>query len=235
MGSPWFIDNMNILFRLLAAMLMGGLIGWERERSSHAAGLRTHILVCVGSALIMMLSVYGFADFIHETNVRIDPARLATAVISGIGFLGAGTILFTGKAITGLTTAASLWVVAAIGLAIGAGFYFAAFVTTLLVLLNLWVLNIVEQRYIRRSKAHAITIEGISGILTLERVSKFLYAENITIKRITFIKERSGHTLSSDTLLTELRMNVEIHHEYNPMDIISRMQKIDGVTAVSIE
>ncbi|WP_017814337.1 MULTISPECIES: MgtC/SapB family protein [Paenibacillus] len=235
MSSPWLIDNMHILFRLLAAMLMGGLIGWERERSSHAAGLRTHILVCVGSALIMMLSVYGFADFIHETNVRIDPARLATAVISGIGFLGAGTILFTGKAITGLTTAASLWVVAAIGLAIGAGFYFAAFVSTLLVVLNLWVLNIVEQRYIRRSKAHEITIEGISGILTLDRVSQFLYSENITIKRITFIKERSGHTLSSDTLLTELRMNVEIHHAYNPMDIISRMQKIDGVTAVSIE
>ena len=235
MSSPWLIDNIHILFRLLAAMLMGGLIGWERERSSHAAGLRTHILVCVGSALIMMLSVYGFADFIHETNVRIDPARLATAVISGIGFLGAGTILFTGKAITGLTTAASLWVVAAIGLAIGAGFYFAAFVSTLLVVLNLWVLNIVEQRYIRRSKAHEITIEGISGILTLDRVSQFLYSENITIKRITFIKERSGHTLSSDTLLTELRMNVEIHHAYNPMDIISRMQKIDGVTAVSIE
>ncbi|WP_458121306.1 MgtC/SapB family protein [Paenibacillus sp. Z6-24] len=235
MANPWFIDNLSILFRLLAAMLMGGLIGWERERSSHAAGLRTHILVCVGSALIMMLSVYGFADFIHETNVRIDPARLATAVISGIGFLGAGTILFTGKAITGLTTAASLWVVAAIGLAIGAGFYFAAFVSTLLVLLNLWVLNIVEQRYIRRSKAHSITIEGISGVLTLDRVSKFLYAENITIKRITFIKERSGHTLSSETLLTELRMNVEIHHEYNPMDMISRMQKIEGVTAVSIE
>ncbi|WP_046216079.1 MgtC/SapB family protein [Paenibacillus wulumuqiensis] len=235
MANPWFIDNLSILFRLLAAMLMGGLIGWERERSSHAAGLRTHILVCVGSALIMMLSVYGFADFIHETNVRIDPARLATAVISGIGFLGAGTILFTGKAITGLTTAASLWVVAAIGLAIGAGFYFAAFVSTLLVLLNLWVLNIVEQRYIRRSKAHSITIEGISGVLTLDRVSKFLYAENITIKRITFLKERSGHTLSSETLLTELRMNVEIHHEYNPMDMISRMQKIEGVTAVSIE
>lgn len=233
--DPWYIDNIHILLRLLAAMLLGGLIGWERERSSHAAGLRTHILVCVGSALIMMLSVYGFSEFVAETNVRIDPARLATAVISGIGFLGAGTILFTGKAITGLTTAASLWVVAAIGLAIGAGFFFAAFVATFLVLVNLWVLNIVELRYIRRSKAHAITVEGISGVMTLERVSKFMYAENITIKKITFIKERSGHTISSETLLTELRMNVEIHHEYRPMDIISRMQKIDGVTAVSIE
>lgn len=233
--SPWFIDNTHILIRLLVSMLLGGLIGWERERSSHAAGLRTHILVCVGSTLIMLLSVYGFSEFVNETNVRIDPARLATAVISGIGFLGAGTILFTGKAITGLTTAASLWVVAAIGLAIGAGFYFASITATVLVLLNLWVLNIVELRYIRRSKAHSITVEGISGVLTLERVSKFMYAENISIKKVTFIKERSGHTISSEILLTELRMNVEIHHEYSPMDIIGRLQKIEGVTAVSFE
>lgn len=92
-------------------MLLGGLIGFERERSNHAAGLRTHILVCLGSTLIMLLSIYGFSDFVDEINVRIDPARLATAVITGIGFLGAGTILFTGKSITGLTTAASIWVV----------------------------------------------------------------------------------------------------------------------------
>lgn len=123
MSNPWFIDEWHILLRLLLAMLLGGLVGLERERSNHAAGLRTHILVCLGSALIMMLSIYGFKDFAHELNVRIDPARLATAVITGVGFLGAGTILFTGKSITGLTTAASIWVVAAIGLASGAGFF----------------------------------------------------------------------------------------------------------------
>lgn len=149
MNNPWVIDNVTILLRLLLSMLLGGLIGFERERSNHAAGLRTHILVCLGSALIMLLSIYGFADFVAEVNVRIDPARLATAVITGIGFLGAGTILFTGKSITGLTTAASVWVVGAIGLAVGAGFYFAAIVSTLLILLNLVVFNKLEQRYIR--------------------------------------------------------------------------------------
>lgn len=235
MSDPWYITNIHILLRLLASMLMGGLIGWERERSSHAAGLRTHILVCVGSTLIMMLSVYGFAEFVKEPNVRLDPARLATAVISGIGFLGAGTILFTGKAITGLTTAASLWVVAAIGLAIGAGFYFAAFVCTLIVLLNLWVLNIVEQRYIRRSKDHQITIEGIAGTLTLDKISRFMDSEHIQIKKVTYVKERGGISMTSEMLVTELRLNVIIKHEYDSLELIGNIQKIEGVTAVAIE
>lgn len=152
MGDPWFIDEWHILLRLLLAMLLGGLVGLERERSNHAAGLRTHILVCLGSALIMMLSVYGFKDFANELNVRIDPARLATAVITGVGFLGAGTILFTGKSITGLTTAASIWVVAAIGLAAGAGFFFASIVSTVLVLLNLWVFNKLEPEVFAREQ-----------------------------------------------------------------------------------
>ncbi|CAJ1313632.1 MgtC/SapB family protein [Paenibacillus nuruki] len=235
MSDPWYITNIHILLRLLASMLMGGLIGWERERSSHAAGLRTHILVCVGSTLIMMLSVYGFAEFVKEPNVRLDPARLATAVISGIGFLGAGTILFTGKAITGLTTAASLWVVAAIGLAIGAGFYFAAFVCTLIVLLNLWVLNIVEQRYIRHSKDHQITIEGIAGTLTLDKISRFMDSEHIQIKKVTYVKERGGISMTSEMLVTELRLNVIIKHEYDSLELIGNIQKIEGVTAVAIE
>ena len=85
--DPWLIDNVHLTIRLLLAMLLGGLVGLEREQANHPAGLRTHILVCLGSALIMLLSIYGFADFVYEGNVRVDPARLATAVITGIGFL----------------------------------------------------------------------------------------------------------------------------------------------------
>lgn len=141
MNNPWIIDDSHIILRLLLSMLLGGFIGFERERSNHAAGLRTHIMVSLGSTLIMLLSIYGFVDFIKEANVRVGPARLAAAVITGVGFLGAGTILFTGKAITGLTTAASIWVVAAIGLGVGAGFYFPSIAATVLVLLNLRVFN----------------------------------------------------------------------------------------------
>lgn len=89
LDNPWVIDHATILIRLSLAVFLGGLIGFEREQQNHPAGLRTHILVCLGSSMIMLLSIYGFAEFAGEPNVRIDPARLATAVITGVGFLGA--------------------------------------------------------------------------------------------------------------------------------------------------
>lgn len=139
-------------------MVLGGLIGLEREQANHAAGFRTHILVCLGAALIMLLSIYGFEEFVDEPNVRVDPARMAAQVVAGIGFLGAGVILFNGVSIKGLTTAASLWVVSAIGLAVGAGFYLAAVLTTALALFSLFVLNIVEHRWLSLKREARITV-----------------------------------------------------------------------------
>lgn len=139
--SVWHISYAELTLRLVGSLVLGGIIGLERELSNHAAGFRTHILVCTGSAAIMLLSIYGFSSFVDEPNVRIDPARLAAQVISGIGFLGAGAILRTGASVTGLTTAASIWVVAAIGLSIGAGFFYAACLCTILVFLSLFFLN----------------------------------------------------------------------------------------------
>src|SRR5690606_5699650 len=147
MSNPavWQISEWELTMRILFALVIGGLIGLEREFGQHSAGFRTHILVCLGSALIMLLSIYGFSVSVDAPNVRTDPARLAAQVISGIGFLGAGTILRNGNSISGLTTAASLWVVAALGLAVGAGFYYGAALTTLLVLVCLFVLNKLER------------------------------------------------------------------------------------------
>ncbi|HBL37110.1 MAG TPA: methyltransferase, partial [Firmicutes bacterium] len=108
----------------MVATLLGAVIGLEREQHGRPAGLRTHILVALGSCLIMLVSIYGF-----PSGTGSDPARLAAQVVSGIGFLGAGTILRDGTSIRGLTTAASLWVVAGIGLAAGTGFYWAAAIT----------------------------------------------------------------------------------------------------------
>ncbi|WP_106766952.1 MgtC/SapB family protein [Paenibacillus faecalis] len=237
MGDPWAIDHLNILLRLLLSMLMGGVIGWERERSNHAAGLRTHILVCLGSALIMLLSIYGFSDFVAETNVRIDPARLATAVITGIGFLGAGTILFTGKSITGLTTAASIWVVGAIGLAIGAGFYFAAVVTTLLILLNLVVFNKLEERYIRGSKLHLITIHAANAPGLLDGLSAMLTAEGFTIKKL-IVNERSAvpyGELQPAFPGVEIQLQVLTDRKFDPVELTKQVQHMGEVTLVSVE
>jgi putative Mg2+ transporter-C (MgtC) family protein len=235
--DPWLIDNVQILLRLLLAMLLGGLVGWERERSNHAAGLRTHILVCLGSTLIIMLSIYGFSEFANETNIRMDPARLASAVITGIGFLGAGTILFTGKSITGLTTAASVWVVAALGLSVGAGFYFAAIVSTILILFTLIVFNKLEQRYISVNKLHLLNMNAISSPGLLDDISELLNDEGITIRKI-IVNDRSdtpyGEPQPPKTTI-EISLHVLIKRTLDPIALTSKIRKIDGITMVNLE
>ncbi|OWA33063.1 magnesium transporter MgtC [Saccharibacillus sp. O16] len=237
MTNPWVIDNIHILLRLVCAVLLGGLIGWERERSSHAAGLRTHILVSVGSTLIMLLSMYGFVAFVDQPSVRVDPARLATAVISGIGFLGAGTILFTGKSITGLTTAASLWVVAAIGLAVGAGFYFAAILTTLFVFLTLLVLNVVEQRYIRGHHTHIVTVRGRTGSGLMENVSTFMKEREVRIRKMEV--HMGGDSPATDpgstSSVAEVVMHLTSEKRMDPAEMTHQLLRMDGVYSVAIE
>jgi putative Mg2+ transporter-C (MgtC) family protein len=132
------------LLRVIVAAALGGAVGLERELREREAGFRTHMLVAVGSALFTLVSAYGFRDFlVHGGSVvRADPTRIAAQIVTGIGFLGAGAILRQGISIRGLTTAATLWVVAAIGIAAGAGYYSAAVITTLVVLFSLWPLRI---------------------------------------------------------------------------------------------
>ena len=134
------MDFNIIIMRLLLALVLSGLIGMEREKKSRPAGLRTHVLVCVSSALVMLTSKY-ISDEIGGT----DPARLGAQVISGIGFLGAGTILRQGVSIKGLTTAASLWAVACMGLAIGVGFYEGAIVVAIIIYFSLFLLRKFEK------------------------------------------------------------------------------------------
>jgi len=137
------LNDLEIFMRLFLALILSGFIGLERQVHRHTAGLRTHILVGLGSSLIMLTSLYIFA--IYKNEVPLDPARIAAGVITGIGFLGAGTIIREGEGVKGLTTAASLWVVAGIGLATGCGFYKAAFFTTILALITLFLLRYVEK------------------------------------------------------------------------------------------
>ena len=142
----------EILLRVVLAGMLGGAIGVEREIREREAGLRTHLLVAVGAALFTLVSAYGWHDF-HFSNasgITYDPTRIAAQVVTGIGFLGAGAIIRQGLSVRGLTTAASLWVVAAIGIAAGAGYYSAAVITTVVVLFSLWPLRIVAYRLIER-------------------------------------------------------------------------------------
>jgi putative Mg2+ transporter-C (MgtC) family protein len=140
------------LLRLVLAAALGAAIGVERELRERGAGLRTHLLVALGSALFTIVSAYGFHAFLSSgaSVVRADPTRIAAQIVTGIGFLGAGAIIRQGLSVRGLTTAATLWVVAAIGLAVGAGYYSGGLITTAVVLVALWPLRLLAYRMIRR-------------------------------------------------------------------------------------
>ena len=140
------------LLRLALAAVLGGLIGVERELREREAGLRTHLLVALGSALFTIVGAYGFDAFLNTgaSVVRADPTRIAAQIVTGIGFLGAGAIIRQGLSVRGLTTAATLWVVAAVGLAAGAGYYSVAVITTALVLIALYPLRIIAYKILSR-------------------------------------------------------------------------------------
>jgi putative Mg2+ transporter-C (MgtC) family protein len=140
------------LWRVVVAAGLGGAVGLERELREREAGFRTHLLVSVGSCLFTLVSAYGFNEFLTGGGnvVRTDPTRIAAQIVTGVGFLGAGAIIRQGFSVRGLTTAATLWVVAAIGMASGAGYFSAAVITTALVLFSLWPLRIFAFRVMTR-------------------------------------------------------------------------------------
>src|SRR5690242_4066920 len=146
-------SDAEFALRMLVAALLSGIVGLERERGDRAAGLRTHALVGLGSCLIMLVSAFGFNDW-HFAPGTLDPSRIAAQVVSGIGFLGAGVIIFQRdrEVVLGLTTAASVWVVAAIGLAVGGGMYLTATVGTAITLVILAGLKPLERAIARRRR-----------------------------------------------------------------------------------
>lgn len=178
-------DNFSIIVvRLLIALVLSGVIGFEREWNNHSAGFRTHILVGVGSCLMMLLSLYGFLNFLETyDNVRFDPARIPSYVISGIGFLGAGTIIVYGGTIRGLTTAASIWAVAGIGLVVGAGMYGPAIVATLIILISLVLLNNLENIFHSKKKHMQIQIV-VQDTLKISELMEIIEAHDIKIENV---------------------------------------------------
>ncbi len=165
--------QVEMVVRLLIAAILGGCIGFERERLSWAAGLRTHMLVCVGSCLVMLVSAYGFADLRAMPGVNIDPTRMGAQVVSGIGFLGAGAIILRGEVVKGLTTAASLWAVAAVGLAVGSGLYLGAAMATIIMLVILAWLKPISEHY-RGGNINQLQVRADHGSITLMTLEEIL-------------------------------------------------------------
>lgn len=183
MDIPPMLSTEQIILRLILAALLGSVVGMERERLDWAAGLRTHMLVCLGAALFMIVSTYGFMEVAGHSNIDLDPSRVAAQVASGIGFLGAGTIILRKDIILGLTTAASLWAVAAVGLAIGGGLYIAATATTILVLMILAVVKPLEKALFKNHRMRCVKII-IGEESTLEEVRAVINASRVNLKRI---------------------------------------------------
>ncbi len=194
------ISNVEILLRLAPAAALGSMVGFERERLLWAAGIRTHMLVCVGSCLIMIVSAYGFAGVLGQEHTVLDPSRVAAQVVSGIGFLGAGSILARGEIIKGLTTAASIWTVAAIGLAIGGGLYFAGTASTILILIILAGVKPLEEAYRARNQTVHFKITAERGALSPEELRQTLSLRVGQIKRFV-VENRSGDEGNDEILV----------------------------------
>jgi putative Mg2+ transporter-C (MgtC) family protein len=214
------------LLRLLVAAVLGSLIGFERERLLWAAGIRTHMLVCVGACLFMIVSAYGFGPVLGP-NVVLDPSRVAAQVVSGIGFLGAGAILARGEIVKGLTTSASIWTVAAIGLAVGGGLYFAAGVSTAVILVILAGVKPLEQMYRDRNQSCRLVIEATHGSLTPDLVKQTVGVRTGQIKRFV-VKPREGSDIDEVTVILS-RVTSQ-----DTQIIADKLQNLSNVSQVSI-
>jgi putative Mg2+ transporter-C (MgtC) family protein len=191
------IDWKEVIIRLLLAAFFGAVIGLERERKDWAAGLRTHMMVCLGAALTMIVSAYGFNDVLGKEGIGLDPSRVAAQVISGIGFIGAGTILFLRQGtIRGLTTASGLWTVAAIGLATGGGLYFAAAMATILAIIILWILQPIEKKFAGRFKRKSVKITLLNKDKSVEVTNRIFQINNIDIAAFSLDKTGDEFVIS---------------------------------------
>lgn len=217
----------QMVLRLAMATILGGLIGLERERLERAAGLRTHALVAVGSALIMIVSTYGFPDPEGAAMAGLDPSRIAAQVVSGIGFLGAGVIIFRGNSIRGLTTAATIWSVAGVGLAAGSGLYAAAIVGTVFMLIIQAGLKPVERKFFaHQDRRHRVLLHVTRGTDALANVERALEGMPVRLQSLKFDRESNGsHEVLELTLLARSREDI--------LNVITRLYKAPAVQKIA--
>lgn len=184
----------EVVIRLILAIIVGGLIGYERENKNRPAGFRTHILVCIGAAVTSMIQMNAIQEIsnmilLHptlESALKADIGRLGAQVITGVGFLGAGTILHEKGSVKGLTTAASIWVVACIGLAVGLGYYFLSILSTIAVFLVLVILKKFEARFFHKAKLIRLEIQYIKKVELVSKMEEYFTNKNIKVQNIEF-------------------------------------------------
>lgn len=220
------INSGNAMFRLIIALIAGALVGLERESHAKPAGFRTYIVICVASCLLMLLSIYIPQQFINFKNG--DPSRIAAQVVTGIGFLGAGAILRFGVNIKGMTSAATIWAVAAIGMAIGCGFYLPAFLAVLITLFTLHILEIFEERYLGWKFYKTLTIVS-------EKEPEIINEFNIVFKKHSLkisdwnLEENCDEGKIIYSIITRFGEKIDINLLFDDI------RKIKGVLKIKIE
>jgi len=212
----------ELAIRLLVAAVLGAAIGFEREIHAHPAGMRTHLLVSEGSAIFTVLSIYGFVGVLPSgEGSPPDPTRIAAQIVSGIGFLGAGAILKSGTSIRGLTTAASLWATAAVGVAVGAGEYAVGAVGTAIVLFSLWPLNRVADRIRAVGRSDSVRMRlQVASLESLGSITRQLSSQRI---------ETSGLATSRAGATYEVEMELKVRSGSGLAGAVEAISKLEGV------
>lgn len=219
------IDDLTTVLRLILALILGGVIGFERQHRKKTAGLKTHVLVSLGSCLVTILSINLYAGVQGLTNA--DPARLAAQVVSGIGFLGAGAIIKEGPTIRGLTTAASLWVVASVGLAAGAGAVTGAVVTTVLVVVSLELLPKIEGLYTKGPAASNLIIHSVEKPGQIGRIGACLGNMGVSISQIS-IEDAEGGRIT-------IFVHVNLPERVRTDQVMAELGNIEGILGIEKE
>ncbi|WAH42472.1 MgtC/SapB family protein [Alicyclobacillus fastidiosus] len=220
-------QNWDFILRLLLSGVLGAAIGVERKVHYKQAGVRTHFVVAIGSALMMIISKYGFTDVIDNHTIVLDPSRIAAQVVSGIGFLGAGVIIFQRNAIRGLTTAAGVWATAGIGLAVGAGQYILGTICTVLVLVGFVALKPLERRFIRNIQHIMITANDRPGLIG--RISAALEQLGLSIEQISI--DRTDEEKNQVDIELYLRVQKQMANTEKVIEVVA---EINGVKQVII-
>jgi putative Mg2+ transporter-C (MgtC) family protein len=223
-------EEVVILVRVFAAVMVGALIGFERTFHGRPAGFRTHSLVCLASALLMLVTVYQneWMTVVPLDAIRTDPTRMAQGIMTGIGFLGAGVIFKEGLTVRGLTTAASIWITAAIGILIGIGFHFAATLGAIATLTVLAVFRFVERSLPKEFYAHHSLIFRDSNVMAEEDLRQLIGAHGFTIANLSY-----RH--NDDAKLFEYGMVIKCRHRGNVDGLVQRLRQLPGVLEFRIE
>ncbi len=224
-----FISEWEIVLRLILSVILGGVIGYERERHNRPAGFRTHILVCAGSALLMMVSAYGFAGHAGP-DYHPDPGRIAAGVVTGIGFIGAGTILQQRGSIRGLTTAATIWVVSGVGLAVGIGFYLGSVVTTALALISLLTLRRVERSLFYRRRLKRLVVRAVDQPGLLGRIGLILGEALVNIRKSELSTPEQQDENGKE--MVNIEFLVEVPDKLDHKKLCSNLYEVEGVNEI---